>query len=51
MATMAIWILAAGTSSAIQGALSMLFFAFGTVPCMYLFGVFGTFLPRCWSKG
>ena len=44
------WLLAAGSGSAVQGALTMLAFALGTVPLMVAFGSFGSLLPRTWTK-
>ncbi|OHD17257.1 MAG: heavy metal transporter [Spirochaetes bacterium GWD1_27_9] len=43
-------IYALGTGSIIKGALSMLFFSIGTVPLMFGFGFFATFLNKKFSN-
>lgn len=46
----AMWMYAMSTGSALSGALTMLCFALGTVPLLFLFGAVNSFLPRKWMK-
>ena len=45
-----VWLLAAGSGSALRGAAAMLAFALGTVPALALFASLGTLLPKRWNK-
>ena len=46
----AMWAYAMGTGSAGRGALSMLVFALGTVPLLFVFGAVNAFIPRKATK-
>lgn len=46
----AMWLFAMSSGSAVNGALSMLVFALGTVPLMLIFGAVNSFIPRKWMK-
>lgn len=49
-ASYAMWLIAMSSGSALRGLFTMLAWSLGTVPLMFLFAVFGSFLPKNSSK-
>lgn len=49
-ASYAMWLTAMTAPNGLRGALIMLVWALGTVPLLYLFGIFGSLLPQKWAK-
>lgn len=46
----AMWLLAMSSGNALKGAETMLCFALGTVPLMFLFGALNSFIPKKYTK-
>ena len=46
----AMWLHAVSGGSAVYGAETMLAFALGTAPLLFLFGALGALIPKKWNK-